>query len=306
MGEYTAIEWAHHTFNPWMGCTKVSDACRFCYAERDMDHRFGKVAWGPNGTRVVTSAANWRKPLKWDRAAEEAGERPRVFCASLADVFEDWRGLIYDSNGNRLAARGLQRHLHMEDLRADLFRLIDATPHLDWLLLTKRPERILECWPERCGTDCECECHEVPPPNRHIPCQAGGCWERPNTWLGTTVENCGQLHRIDELRKCRGLAPVLFLSCEPLLADLGPIDLTGIDWVIAGGESGPHARPSHPMWFRSLRDQCVQAGVPFFFKQWGEWGPPPEGIGPMVCVGKKAAGRMLDGREWGQFPEVVA
>lgn len=120
MGEITKIEWCHHTFNPWRGCTKVSPGCANCYAERQSRRNPGVLGvWGDDGTRVVAAEAAWSEPLKWDRAANEAGERRRVFCASLADVFED------------------RTDLFMPRLR--LFGLIRRTPNLDWLLLTKRP-----------------------------------------------------------------------------------------------------------------------------------------------------------------------
>lgn len=354
MAENSKIEWTDHTFNPWMGCTKVSPACANCYAERDMDHRYGKVAWGPKGTRVITSDANWQKPKQWDRQAENLGIRYRVFCASLADVFEDWQGPILSSGKSPVilskdyrASTGSDR-LTMEYVRLRLFSLIDATPNLDWLLLTKRPENIRKMWVHPSDTsDFELLTRK-----------------RYNVWLGTSVENQEYADkRIPELLKCRDLSPVLFLSCEPLL---GPVDLwpaafkdcpgfedtvmdptTGlyeccqkcdysgtsdeiaIGWVITGGESGPSARPAHPDWYRSLRDQCEAAGVPFHFKQWGEWAPGsgsgftqwPE-IDPsrpvlmpanpgregadqhqvMVRVGKKAAGRILDGRTHDGLP----
>jgi len=353
----SAIEWTDYTFNPWIGCAKVHAGCAHCYAEADQDKRRGRVAWGPHGTRSKTAAANWRGPLTWNREAEGGicvqcgrwddlgsadcycgqygaiGEtrRPRVFCASLADVFENWQGQIVDHQKNVLwwrSDRGVapaeqtrpsvkaDRIATMDDLRRDLFALIDATPHLDWLLLTKRPENIARFWGWG-GSEAE--------PMR-----------RDNVWLGTSVsDQASAAKQIPELLACRDLSPVLFLSCEPLL---GPIELEydadcfanpSIDWVIAGGESGPNARPLHPDWARGLRDQCAAAGVPFFFKQWGEWLPgvsfgrdeTPIGTFPAgkfarhewvevedhespvsVRVGKKAAGRLLDGREWSEFP----
>lgn len=354
MGEHTAIEWADKTFNPWMGCTKVSPACANCYAERDMDKRFGRVAWGQNGTRVKTSEANWRQPLKWNREAERLGVRYRVFCASLADVFEDWLGPITHHRGGYLH-RSTSSHcvlqeldesraVRMDDLRLDLFRLIGQTPHLDWLLLTKRPENIRCMWPWGWGTAATWD--EMPdkvprfpdgdmvdkkPPHRH------------NVWLGTSVENQEQAdRRIPELLNCRDLSPVLFLSMEPLLGlvhdhsdALFPGDPSmahgwcwgDLNWIIAGGESGPNARPSHPVWFRSIRDQCQAAGVPFFFKQWGECAPISDlgdqawktndfnraipkgcrgsGKDTVFRIGKKAAGRNLDGREWNELPQGV-
>lgn len=267
MAENSKIEWTDHTFSPWRGCTKVSPACDHCYAEA-FDKRFGGDRWGPKAARTRTSAANWRKPLQWDRKAAVEGVRRKVFCASLADVF--------DNHGSILP-----------DWRIDLWNLIEATPNLDWLLLTKRPQNIA----------------------RYLPSAWGDGW--PNVWLGTTVEN-----QVEAERRIPHLlavpARVRFLSCEPLL---GPVDLTRLDmlnifrvlrtvdddlyprnfydalrgrsdihpihnaepdwgplsWVIAGGESGPGARPSHPDWFRILRDQCAAAGVPFHFKQWGEY-----------------------------------
>lgn len=241
MGQNSAIEWTDHTFNPWMGCAKVSDGCKHCYAETMMDKRWGKVEWGPQGTRVRTSAANWNQPLKWNREAEAAGVRRRVFCASLADVFEDRPAL----------------HLW----RTDLFKLIDATPHLDWLLLTKRPENVVKM----------------------VLWDAPGCKPSGNVWFGTSVENQVTAdERIPHLLRIP--AAVRFLSVEPLLGkiefsnvtkrsdavfQLGKKAMDGIHWVIVGGESGPKARPMHPDWARSIRDQCLAAGVPFFFKQTG-------------------------------------
>jgi protein gp37 len=338
MAENSGIEWTDNTFNPWMGCTKVSPACKNCYAERDFDHRYQKVKWGPSGTRVVTSDANWRKPIKWNR---EAGEgfatfthpteglqktpyRARVFCASLADVFEDWNGPMHDHNGNALwvdesgfwvTDDGMpgfayrKRHVTMNDVRHRLFKLIDTTPNLDWLLLTKRPENIGRMWPTYF-------------PGGYI-AEAGSMNEegpRPNVWLGTSVENQEYANtRIPQLMQCRDLSPVLFLSCEPLV---GPVDLaesivcgcgdhgpycigcdrTFIDWVITGGESGPDARPCDPEWFQSLRDQCENDGIPFHFKQWGEFDKH------QIRVGKKTAGRLLDGRTHDgiPLPKIVA
>lgn len=240
MGVDTKIEWAHHTFNAWIGCTKVSPGCDHCYAARqDAHRRWTPDGWG--GPRRRTSAEYWKQPLKWDRAAARKGERHRVFCSSLADVFD-----------NQVDAAW----------RADLWPLIAATPHLDWLLLTKRPQNIKKMLPADWGSGYQ------------------------NVWLGTTVENQAEAdRRIPHLLAVP--ARVRFLSCEPLL---GPIDLTrvagragldphwcmkksGLGWVIVGGESGPGARPMHPDWARSLRDQCAAARVPFFVKQLSSGGP---------------------------------
>ncbi len=310
MAENSKIEWTHHTFNPWIGCTKVHEGCKHCYAEADFDKRKGFARWGDHGTRVLTSVANWKKPKAWNKAAEAAGERHRVFCASLADVFEDWDGPI--QNG------GCWRDLH--DARTALFHLIEVTPHLDWLLLTKRPENIRRMWP-RVGQHDEWM-EEGGDIGQYVRFQ--------NVWLGTSISE--QEHadkQIPELEKCRDLVPVLFLSCEPLL---GLIDLdfacnrremSCIDWVIAGGESGLNARPMHPLYPRSLRDQCQAAGVPFLFKQWGEFAPSPDGglpdnlpdsagyyfeaphpPGKVWRFTKQVAGRMLDGQIYDEFPAV--
>lgn len=267
--KYSKIEWTHHTFNPWIGCTKVSAACDHCYAENLMDHRLGRVQWGPHGERKRTSAANWKQPLSWNRAAQKAGDRHRVFCASLADVFD-----------NQVP----------QEWRRDLFDLIDATPSLDWLLLTKRPQNIRRMMPA-----------------------VNSDPVRPNVWLGTTVENQVEAERrIPVLLEIP--ARIHFLSCEPLL---GPVDiplLSRIDWIICGGESGANARPMNPNWARSLRDQCVDKQIPFFFKQWGEWCPFIGGFGrehifddgqAMFWRGRAIAGRLLDGFVWNQAPTCV-
>lgn len=333
MAETTGISWADHTFNPWIGCTKVSPACKHCYAERDFDHRYHKVQWGPSGTRILTTAANWRKPIKWNREAEQTGRRPRVFCASLADVFEDWEGPMRTASGvittmgddgrfirNPDCPMG-HRPATMDDARRQLFELIDQTPHLDWLLLTKRPENTLTMWPADPSA-----CAGVPKPYR-------------NVWLGTSIENQTLADaRLPCLREAVewGMVQTTFVSAEPML---GPIDLGenhGVDWVIAGGESGPNARPSHPEWFRSLRDQCKRSGVAFHFKQWGEWiskddpsytgqpfgdrfgllnvdggwFPQTADTNPgthesaMVRIGTKQSGRLLDGQLHDAVPSV--
>lgn len=265
MARDSSIEWTNHTFNPWWGCEKVSPACTSCYAER-WARRLGLDIWGGRSPRRFFTDAHWNEPLRWNRRALDAGIRERVFCASMADVFE---------------AR--------EDLRPwrqRLWDLIDATPALDWLLLTKRPENVLEMvpWKDR--------------------------WPR-SVWLGTTVEDqIWARRRVPRLLEIP--AVVRFVSCEPLLGSLElrpwlrPSPATGrrIDWVIAGGESGPHARPMDPRWARDLRDECVEAAVPFHFKQWGEWVPDGDDQA-LRRLGKKTAGRLLDERTWDEFPNLV-
>lgn len=326
--ENSAIEWTDHTFNPWIGCTKVSPGCDHCYAEARMDKRLHRVRWGAGQPRQRTQT--WGDPVKWNKrpfyacpecgwrgyaagsangvpvcprpqcAAFVASARACVFCASLADVFDNevppqWRG--------------------------ELWALIRATPHLDWLLLTKR----------------------IGNARGMLPADWFDGW--PNVWLGASIVNQAEADR-DIPKLLRMPARRRFLSMEPLL---GPVDIApwlcdfelgrgsqfgNLHWIIVGGESGPKARPMHPAWARSLRDQCNAAGVPFFFKQWGEWAPgsgfdmKPRGYvdhaGRSVNVdacedfpkdassadgwsvvhraGKKAAGRLLDGRTWDEFP----
>lgn len=261
MSENSKIEWTDHTFNPWSGCTKISAGCQNCYAAGAMPSARRFSVWGDKGTRVPASDDYWKLPARWNRAAEKDGVRRKVFCASMADVFEDREGL--------------------DVWRSRLFSLIRETPHLDWQLLTKRPEVALRFWQNMS----ESQGDSLP------------VWTWPdNAWIGTSVENQEAADtRIPILLKIP--AKVRFLSCEPLLGSLdvefwladasdevadGPFhqatqeDVTmarGIQWVIVGGESGSKARPMHPDWARSLRDQCVAAGVPYFFKQWGEWAP---------------------------------
>lgn len=290
MGADSKIEWTRHTMNPWRGCTKVAAGCTNCYADTLSKRNPGTLGvWGPNGTRVVAAEATWREPLKWDRLAKAAGERHRVFCASLADVFEDWQGAMLDHSGQKLfvgdsGAFGTspinRRSLTMADVRRRLFALIDATPNLDWLLLTKRPENIRRMWVPYGPNAADGEMDEY----------------RLNVWLLTSVaEQKDADANIPELLKCRDLCPVLGVSAEPLV---GPVDferirlangelyncLSGklwhlgdwvetdeptIDWVIVGGESGHGARGFDIGWAYSIMRQCRAAGVPCFMKQLG-------------------------------------
>ena len=219
----TGIEWCNHTFNPWWGCTKLSQGCKHCYAET-MSARFGQDIWGPGRQRRTFAEKHWHEPLKWDALAAATNIRARVFCASMADVFEDNRQL--------------------NDERTRLWHLIEETPHLDWLLLTKRPHLIAEMVPSAWLTD-----------------------PRENVWYGTSVESPEVYARLDALRHTP--AVVRFVSAEPLLAPLTDLDLAGLHWVIAGGESGSGARPMDEAWVRLIRDQFQAAGVAFFMKQMG-------------------------------------
>ncbi|KUZ98130.1 hypothetical protein WI40_14095 [Burkholderia ubonensis] len=325
MSENSKIEWTDHTFNPWEGCQKVGPGCDHCYAETRNARFSGGTAvnWGPGAPRRRTSPANWRKPLAWNRTAgmfyAQHGRRQRVFCSSLADVFD---------NGVDPA------------WRRDLFALVANTPNLDWLLLTKRignaSDMIVNALRQQPGLS-------APPP-----------WPWPNVWLGATIVNQAEADR-DIPKLLEVPARVRFLSMEPLL---GPVDLYDwigpwgephelqapamLDWVIVGGESGPGARPMHPDWARSLRDQCAAAGVAFNFKQHGEWAPGSgdfgagrfetaaiardgrivpgghrvedyptgaasgDGWSMVHRAGKRAAGRLLDGHTHDEFPGATA
>ena len=262
MGENTTIEWCHHTFSPWHGCAKVSPGCDHCYAET-FSRRVGFSEtgskfpiWGKDAERRFFGEKHWNEPLKWNRSAEKAGQRRRVFCGSMCDVMEEYSG-----------AGHLVRET-IEESRHWLYRLIDQTPWLDWLLLTKRPQSYSKYLPQ--------------------PWVLGGFPE--NLWLGTTVESREYLWRAEKIKEMYG-ATVRFLSVEPLLEGLGTVDLAGIDWIIGGAESGAGARPMQQDWMRSLKDQCVDAGVAFFYKQDAK-------------NGRKIPLPMLDGQQWMQLPEV--
>lgn len=253
MGINTEISWCDHTFNPWWGCVKVSPACDECYAERDAK-RYGHAIWGKDAPRRFFGDTHWDTPLKWDRSAAKDGVRRRVFCASMADVMEN--------------------RMDLDTHRIRLWSLIKATPNLDWLLLSKRPQEFRKMLPW--GRD------EYAP---------------DNVWLGTTVESPDYYWRIGELTTAP--AKVHFLSVEPLLAAMPELRmyLDHVEWVIAGGESGGLGiRPMSLDWARQVRDAAVSRSIPFHFKQWGEHNSE------LVRIGKKKAGSELDGREWKEFP----
>jgi protein gp37 len=368
MSENSKIEWTDHTFNPWEGCTKVGPGCDHCYAEtRNARYAGGEsINWGSGVPRRRTSESNWRKPIKWNAEADaffaEYGRRQRVFCASLADVFD-----------NEVDPQW----------RIDLLELIAQTPNLDWLLLTKRVGNVAAML----DSAIETMAHGI---------NDWTDYPWPNVWIGATICNQEEADR-DIPKLLQAPAAVRFLSMEPLL---GPVNLVhlndgreaweinalkawtweqeidawhgtsdeweddfkdwfnlsempsgpmhnALDWVIVGGESGPKARPMHPDWAHSLRDQCAAFGVPFLFKQWGEWAdltnePPGSDMRKAACegfiqtadkevlgagnrhggmveenwkekggawmgrVGKKTAGRLLDGRTHDEFPRGAA
>lgn len=361
MSENTKIEWADHTFNPWIGCTKVGPGCDNCYAKADFEDRRHRVVWGAGQARSRTKT--WGDPVRWNNQHEaffaQHGRRQRVFCASLADVFDN---------------------AVPDDWRDDLLKLIRATPNLDWLLLTKRignAREYLAKWPsmpwpnvwigativnqEEADRDIP-KLLAVPAAKRFLSMEPllGPVdilkWLDPWTCADCSFhgsendcgpdgcEKCGEQDAFgteDVCKSCGADDQAAKPSC-PLCRshrsferDYGfkfDSEKKLIDWVIVGGESGPNARPMHPDWARSLRDQCQAAGVPFLFKQFGEWGPTwfeahnylgplapldPSGVSaiagtrlivgryedgrayediwPVIKAGKKAAGRLLDG-----------
>lgn len=221
MGENTKIAWAHHSWSPWIGCTKVSSGCSSCYAEAQQDIKYHRVRWGKGQARARTSVNYWKQPYKWEKEALEKGQSFRVF-PSLCDPFDEEI---------------------LAEWRWDFFDLMKATPHLDWLLLTKRPEFAAAYLPKAEG------------------------WPWPNVWLGVSVEDqMAADYRIPILSEIPAI--IKFISCEPLLNRL---DLThhleGINWVIVGGESGDDYRKMYPAWSLNLFAQCQAAKVPFFCKQ---------------------------------------
>lgn len=229
MAENSKIEWCDHTFNPWIGCARVSEGCRHCYAENLMDTRWRKVQWGPKGDRLRTSEAKWREPIKWNERAMREGTRFRVFCASLADVFED--------------------KAEVQPWRDELFALMAYTQYLDWQVLTKRPENIrnmvpphwLEHWPEHIWIGTSVETQEM------------------------ADNRIGYLMYVPAAVRFLSCEPLLGpLQIQNYLS-FG--DFHGIDWVIVGAESGAHARPMEEEWVRNLRDQTVFQDAAFFYKQ---------------------------------------
>jgi protein gp37 len=268
MAENSKIEWTDHTFNPWVGCTNVSPGCDHCYAE-SWSKRSGLVKWG-NNPRRRTSVAYWRAPLKWNEYAPafgaRHGRRQRVFCASLADVFD-----------NQIEC----------GWRDDLFALIKATPAIDWLLLTKRPQNIRKMLPQDWSTN-----------GYH------------NVWLGTTCEDQDRYdQRWPVLRKIP--ASVRFISYEPAI---GPLRLNRAgeqpDWLISGGESGHGARPMNPQWVRDLLSDCQELGVAPFHKQWGTYKNNPlvveRGLGAKEAERLDKNGKgggLLDDRLHRNFPD---
>ena len=297
----TKIEWCKNkdggqgkTWNPVTGCTKISPGCQNCYAERMSKRLRGRCGYDAENPFKVTLRPNrLEEPLRWRKPS-------MIFVCSMGDLFYE----------------GVPFHYIYS-----VFITMKHCPQHTFLVLTKRPKRMKEFI-------VDCYAYESPSGDEK------GVHILPNVWLGVTAENRPMWdERVNILKQLA--AAKRFVCYEPALGSLGEVDLSGLDWVICGGETGPHARPMHPDWVRSLRDQCQSAGVPFYFKSWGEWVCRPwssdngrkrelclgmdgtsvyaqvghmmgfrkPGEALMVRVGKKAAGRLLDGREWNEIPE---
>lgn len=303
----TKIEWVQgpdgmigETWNPTVGCSKISPGCKNCYAIRHVHRMAGnpnpKIRAANEGLTVIQGGdPNWTGKVRLIPERLEIPLRRRkpttYFVNSLSDLFHETLD---------------------DDSILEVFRVMQDCPQHRFQVLTKRADNMRRFMAEWEGES---------------------IWDGPpeNVWLGVSVESNDYLHRIDDLR--RTPAAVRFLSLEPLIENLGTLNFEGIHWVIAGGESGKGARPVHPDWVTNIRDQCVAAGISFFWKQWGAFGPithddrhgvfgdhvthwvsredatvvsakdgPREWDWPMVRVGRKAAGRLLDGREWSEMP----
>ena len=305
MGDRSLIEWTDATWNPVTGCTKVSEGCRNCYMFRTVPRQ------GQDPEVVVLHPDRLDQPLHWKQPR-------RIFVNSLSDLF----------------------HENVPDeFIEQVFAVMALTPQHTYQILTKRPTRMrdlmnrdAEHWADMINSHAGVLMHWDKMPDRFD-------WPMNNLWLGVSGED---QKTFEERWKVLRETPAArrFLSLEPLL---GGIDLQSElwehltewvwpDWIIVGGESGPGARPMHPAWVRGIRDQCQSAGIPFFFKQWGEWAPAFSTLGPVkffwsdgvikdeyeprldsrLCmhaierIGKREAGRLLDGREWNEFPGLSA
>ena len=331
MGDKSKIEWTDATWNPITGCTQISEGCANCYAKRNAEGRLrGKYGYPADDPfRVTFHVDKIDQPLKWSRPR-------KIFVCSMGDLFhEDVTDEMLD----------------------DVFDVMALASHHTFLILTKRPERMKEylfMLPDRIGYG-DVFCEAVREIDQDDPDFTGAVMNRwvkkalsveagveniakleqgfplPNVWLGVTAEN---QQRADERIPVLLQIPAAknFVSVEPML---GPVDiseyllgerghaseapmLSPLDWVICGGETGANARPLHPDWVRGLRDQCQMAGVPFFFKSWGDWYPnwsemsrddidydkPHVSVGRLSFVhcGKKQSGRLLEGRTWDEEP----
>jgi len=261
MAENSGIEWCDHTFNPWIGCTKISPACDFCYAE-DWNKRYREGRnWGSSAPRERTKT--WGDPVRWNKQAQRLGIRPRVFCASLADVFD-----------NQVPT----------EWRDDLWKLIRETPNLDWLLLTKRPQNISGMLPPDWGKNGyrNVWLGITVENQREYSIRAADFYSIPSVIHFLSMEPLLGPVELCNSSEWRNAAKFLGRPLNHML-----------DWVIVGGESGSHYRHTDPDWFRSIRDQCECAGIPCLFKQYG---------GANQTIIKKL-GRELDGIVHNGYPE---
>jgi protein gp37 len=251
MGENSKIQWTHHTFNPWWGCVKVSPGCQHCYAET-FSKRTGHKVWGVDAPRRFFGPKHWREPLDWQAEADAMGETRRVFCASMADVFEDRPDLVAD--------------------RERLFGLMHLTPMLDWLLLTKRPENVIRLVPDSgmpdnawIGTTVENQQQAELRIPHLLAIPAAVHFLSVEPMLGP-IDLSGVKFRYGVFDVLSGFGTVTRGAVGQSVPNA---TCPRVDWVICGGESGAGARPMAEEWARSLKEQCAYAGVPFFMKQMG-------------------------------------
>lgn len=323
MGKNSGIQWTDHTFNPWMGCTKVSPGCEHCYAEADRKRR-GQLLWGPKAPRQRTSVAYWKEPMRWNDEAARLGIPARVFCGSLCDIAEDRDDLL--------------------EARADLMRLIEKTPMLEWLLLTKRPEnfnrffgnRWGQNWPKNvwalASVTTQKEADRLVPELMRVPAAVRGLSMEPlleavslakylpARWL---CSGCG--HRTnDDIGRCKGYCQdPTGASCDAVACPgcgkrhYWTGSMANIHWAIVGGESGGGARPFMLEWAWSLVQECQAAGVAPFVKQLGAksetanlnlWDLPDhvEAWGPSRLTGAAGAAlKFADKKagEWSEWPD---
>lgn len=242
MANKTKIEWTEESWNPMVGCTKISPGCENCYAESMAKRLQGIGVKGyENGFKLSLMPERLNEPLRIKKPT-------KFFVNSMSDLFHEDAPIKYIDN---------------------IFDIIRKTPQHIYQILTKRSERMAEYF----------QSHRCP----------------ENAWIGVSVENKKHgLPRINHLRNIS--ASIKFISAEPLLEDLGKINLTNIHWVIVGGESGNRARPMKKEWVLNIKEQCKELDIPFFFKQWGGWGA--DGI----KRSKKANGRILQGEKWDEVP----
>lgn len=335
MADKTGIEWADATWNPLVGCSAVSPGCDHCYAARESAGRLKHLPvysgltdrHGQFNGIIRMLPERLLQPYRWKRPR-------RIFVNSMSDLFH--RDVDYE-------------------FVAKVFAAMALAPQHHYLMLTKRPHYMVDIVNDTGGlisfqSEVRLSLERLAPDRVPSLTDLWAGWPLPQVWLGTSIESNRYVWRANHLRATE--AAVRWLSLEPLLGPLPDLDLTGIDWVVVGGESGPGARPMHPQWVRDIRDRCLAEGVPFLFKQWGEYRPAairdddsdqmvggrvydnPRGgtASPAfrtapgqwrlmrpgerrqngdtmldddtiaIRLGKKRAGRTLDGRTWDQFP----